>query len=139
MTGTYGRCDLLRTKIYTNLHFFIAYLRRKDIGRVNVLAHDVSLRWKDKVVQKVKTPENAPRLIDLIKVEDEDMKTAFYQYVRDTLVADNLEQAKRIAFGATRYRVVTLDGEVIETSGAMAGGGREKMCGKMGSQIGELY
>ena len=44
-------------------------------------------------------------------------------------------QATRIAYGARRYRVVTLNGDLIETSGAMAGGGREKMHGKMGTQV----
>ena len=47
-----------------------------------------------------------------------------------------MAQAKRIAFGGSRrLRVVTLEGEVIETSGAMSGGGRVKMSGKMGTQI----
>ena len=48
-----------------------------------------------------------------------------------------MQQAKRIAFGAKRFRVVTLGGDLIETSGAMSGGGREKMSGKMGTQIAE--
>jgi chromosome segregation ATPase len=43
-------------------------------------------------------------------------------------------QATRIAYGARRFRVVTLNGEMIETSGAMSGGGKEKMHGKMGTQ-----
>ena len=65
------------------------------------------------------------------------MRPAFYQYLRDTLVAEDMNQARRIAFGARRYRVVTLSGELIETSGAMSGGGREKLSGKMGTQIAE--
>ena len=48
-----------------------------------------------------------------------------------------MQQAKRIAFGAKRFRVVTLGGDLIETSGAMSGGGREKLSGKMGTQIAE--
>ena len=113
----------------------IEYLKRHDIGRINALALDKTTRHAENCQRKFKAPENAPRLIDLISVDDPQLKTAFYQYLRDTLVAENLEQAKRIAFGAQRFRVVTLSGEVIETSGAMAGGGREKMSGKMGQQI----
>ena len=113
----------------------IEYLKRHDIGRINALALDKTTRHADNCQKKFKAPENAPRLIDLISVDQPHLKTAFYQYLRDTLVAENLEQAKRIAFGAQRFRVVTLSGEVIETSGAMAGGGREKMSGKMGQQI----
>ena len=113
----------------------IDYLKRNDVGRINVLAHDKSIKWKNAAENQPKTPEDVPRLVDLIKIEDQEMKTAFYHYLRDTLVAQDMDQAKRIAFGAKRYRVVTFNGNVIETSGAMAGGGKEKMSGKMGSQI----
>jgi structural maintenance of chromosome 4 len=44
-------------------------------------------------------------------------------------------KATRIAYGAQRYRVVTLNGDLIETSGAMAGGGNQKLRGKMGTQV----
>ena len=54
---------------------------------------------------------------------------------RDTLVANDLDQANRVAFGKQRYRVVSLNGDLIETSGAMAGGGSQKMQGKMGTQV----
>jgi structural maintenance of chromosome 4 len=134
-TAVGGKLDTLIVDNVDTAKQCIDYLKRNDIGRINVLAHDKSLRWKSQVTDNFKSPENAPRLIDLISVDNEEMKTAFYQYVQDTLVAENMEQAKRIAFGSKRYRVVTLNGEVIETSGAMAGGGREKMCGKMGTQI----
>ena len=40
-----------------------------------------------------------PRLVDLIQVQNEEIRTVFYHYLRDTLVAENIEQAKRIAFG----------------------------------------
>nr|CAD7411443.1 unnamed protein product [Timema cristinae] len=43
--------------------------------------------------------------------------SAFYFALRDTLVAQDLEQATRIAYGAERHRVVTLGGELIELSG----------------------
>ena len=62
-------------------------------------------------------PENVPRLFDLIKVKDDKILPAFYYAVRDTLVAKDLEQATRIAYGKTRYRVVTLDGQLIDQSG----------------------
>lgn len=62
-------------------------------------------------------PENVHRLYDLIRVEDDRVKTAFYFSLRNTLVANDLEQASRIAYGAQRYRVVTLKGDLIETTG----------------------
>ena len=111
------------------------YLKKHDIGRISALALDKMAKYRDDVATKFKAPENAPRLVDLIQVENAELKTAFYHYLRNTLVAENMEQAKRIAFGKQRFRVVTLNGEVIESSGAMAGGGKEKMSGKMGQQI----
>ena len=112
----------------------IEYLKRSNAGRGNFLALDKTLRYERNVTDPFQSPENAPRLIDLITVEDPSLKTAFYQYLRDTLVAEDMDQAKRIAFGHRRFRVVTLSGDLIETSGAMSGGGREKMSGMMGSQ-----
>lgn len=63
------------------------------------------------------SPENAPRLFDLIQVADDRVRPAFYYAIRDTLVANDLDQASRIAYGRVRYRVVTLKGELIETYG----------------------
>jgi structural maintenance of chromosome 4 len=60
-----------------------------------------------------------PRLFDLIQVEDERVLPAFYYALRDTLVANDLDQATRIAYGAQRFRVVTLDGQLIELAGKL--------------------
>ena len=46
----------------------LEYLKRYDIGRGTFLALEKTQRWRDKLA-KIKTPENAPRLIDLIEVE----------------------------------------------------------------------
>lgn len=73
--------------------------------------------WEKKI-QKTPTPENTPRLFDLVKVEDEKVRLAFYFALRDTLVANNLEEATRVAFQKDkRWRVVTLQGQIIEQSG----------------------
>ena len=51
-----------------------------------------------------------PRLFDLVRVRDKRMELAFYFALRDTVVAAELEQASRIAYGGDRRwaRVVTL-------------------------------
>jgi structural maintenance of chromosome 4 len=41
---------------------------------------------------------------------------------RDTLVVDSLEKATEIGYGMHK-RVITLNGELVETSGIMSGGG----------------
>ena len=63
------------------------------------------------------SPENVPRLFDLVKVNNKDIRPAFYFALRDTLVANDLDQAMRIAYGKTCFRVVTLAGQLIEMSG----------------------
>jgi structural maintenance of chromosome 4 len=80
-------------------------------------------------------PQNVPRLFDLINPAEERFKPAFYHYMRDTLVANDINQAREVAYGATRYRVVDLAGNLIETSGTMSGGGSKKISGKMGQQV----
>ena len=42
-----------------------------------------------------------PRLFDLVNYKDERLKGAFYYALRDTLVANDLKQASRIAFGTS--------------------------------------
>ena len=42
------------------------------------------------------SPENVPRLYDLVRPKDPSYRTVFYHALRDTLVADNLDQATRI-------------------------------------------
>lgn len=51
---------------------------------------------------------------------------AFYFAFRDTLVVDTLAEARVLAFGPTRNRVVTLDGQLLEKSGIMSGGRQAK-------------
>lgn len=91
----------------------------------------------------LRRPENVPRLFDLIKVKDEKVKTAFYFALKDTLVGKDLEQATRISDkviliviffqnkitffnklvlhltnqDGKRWRVVTLQGQLVEQSG----------------------
>lgn len=75
--------------------------------------------WAKKMA-KIQTPENTPRLFDLVKVKNEEIRQAFYFALRDTLVADNLDQATRVAYQKDRrWRVVTLQGQIIEQSGKL--------------------
>ena len=42
--------------------------------------------------EKVSTPEGVPRLFDLIKVQDERMKLAFFAALGNTVVAKDIDQ-----------------------------------------------
>ena len=76
----------------------------------------------------LKNPENVPRLIDLIKPAEERFAVAFYHSVRDTLVADDLDQASHLAW-RDAADVVTLQGQLFETSGTLSGGGSRPRSG----------
>jgi structural maintenance of chromosome 4 len=110
----------------------IEYLRKNNLGRGNFICLD-KLRQRD--ISPIQTPENAPRLFDLITAKADRFLPAFYHAMQDTLVANDLAQANRIAYGARRWRVVTLDGELIDKSGTMSGGGTTVKRGLMSSKL----
>lgn len=109
----------------------IDYLRKNNLGRANFILLD---RLPRRDMSAVSTPENVPRLFDLVKPKDPKFAPAFYSVMQNTLVAKDLEQANRIAYGARRWRVVTLDGQLIDTSGTMSGGGTRVARGGMSSK-----
>lgn len=113
----------------------IRALKDHDVGRGTFIALEKQEHLRALSERPISTPENVPRLFDLIKVKDNSVKTAFYYALRDTLVANDLNQASRIAYGNKRYRVVTLEGQLIEVSGTMSGGGRSKLQGRMGNKV----
>ncbi len=63
--------------------------------------------------------------IDLIDFDNK-FEAAFWYVFRDTLIVDTLTNARRLMGG---LRMVTLEGEVIEKSGAMVGGSQHKKSG----------
>jgi structural maintenance of chromosome 4 len=110
----------------------IEYLRKNNLGRANFICLD-KLAQRD--LSAVQTPENVPRLFDLVKPRDKIFASAFYSIMQNTLVAKDLEQANRIAYGAKRWRVVTIDGQLIDVSGTMSGGGTRVARGAMSSKL----
>ncbi|CAI6006043.1 unnamed protein product [Closterium sp. NIES-65] len=114
-----------------------ALLRERQLGVQTFLALDKQQHLVRDMSEKVSTPEGVPRLFDLVQVQDARLLPAFWFALRNTLVAASLDQASRIAYGAdARFRrVVTLAGEMFESSGTMAGGGGRPRGGRMGSSL----
>lgn len=110
----------------------IEHLRKNNLGRANFILLN---HLKEKDMSTVNTPENAPRLFDLVKPKHDKLRPAFFHVLQNTLVADDLDQAERIAYSAKRWRVVTLDGKLIDTAGTMSGGGSRVVKGKMSSKL----
>ncbi|XP_012693852.2 structural maintenance of chromosomes protein 4 isoform X2 [Clupea harengus] len=114
----------------------VNFLKAQNIGVATFIGLDKMKVW-EKNMGAISTPDNIPRLFDMVKVKDESVRPAFYFAMRDTLVAKDLEQATRVAFQKDRrWRVVTMQGQIIEMAGTMTGGGSRVMRGKMGSSIG---
>ncbi|XP_060098400.1 structural maintenance of chromosomes protein 4 isoform X1 [Heteronotia binoei] len=113
----------------------VNFLKKQNIGVATFIGLDKMVVW-EKSMNTIQTPENVPRLFDMVKVKDEKIRQAFYFALRDTLVADNMDQATRVAFQEhKRWRVVTLQGQIIEQSGTMTGGGGKVLKGRMGSSV----
>jgi len=110
----------------------IEYLRKNSLGRANFICLK-ELARRD--LSAVETPEGVPRLFDLVHSKDDIFRPAFFSVLQNTLVAKDLEQANRIAYGARRWRIVTLDGQLIDISGTMSGGGTRVARGGMSSKL----
>ncbi|KAI9915755.1 hypothetical protein PsorP6_008566 [Peronosclerospora sorghi] len=78
----------------------VTHLRKHNLGRTTFL-----------IIEQAPSGKEAPRLFDLVKVNDDKYLPAFYHALRDTLVAKNLDEASAIAYQGRqcKYRVVTLD------------------------------
>ncbi|XP_030007722.1 structural maintenance of chromosomes protein 4 [Sphaeramia orbicularis] len=113
----------------------VTFLKEQNIGVATFIGLDKMKVW-EKNMAPIKTPEDSPRLFDMVRVKDDSVRPAFYFALRDTLIAHDMEQATRLAFQKDkRWRVVTLKGQIIEMAGTMTGGGRV-LKGRMGSSIG---
>ncbi|KAM3728082.1 Structural maintenance of chromosomes protein [Dirofilaria immitis] len=114
----------------------VEFLRRENLGVASFLVLDKQDKLLPYMAKPTSTPENVPRLFDLIRVADPAVLPAFYFALRDTLIVDDIMTATRIGMdGVKRYRVVTLKGEVVEASGSMTGGGRTERRGRIGQSV----
>ncbi|CUS22533.1 LAQU0S06e00188g1_1 [Lachancea quebecensis] len=109
----------------------IEHLRKNKLGYARFILLD---KLRSFNINPIQTPNNVPRLFDLVHPIDNKFKNAFYSVLRDTLVAKDLNEANRVAYGKQRFRVVTLDGKLIDLSGTMSGGGNHKASGMMKSE-----
>lgn len=134
ITTACGSLNHLVVDTVDQAQFCIEYIRKQGIGRASFSVLD-KLSSDARTFQPIETPENVPRLFDLVKPKEAKFAPAFWKALQNTLVADSLEQANRIAYGARRWRVVTLAGQLIDSSGTMSGGGSKPSKGGMSSKL----
>jgi len=114
----------------------IEFIRREDLGRATCVSLQKIKEREREMQQPVETPEGVPRLVDLIKPAKPEYAVAFWFALTNTLVAKDLSQATRIGIqGKRRWRVVTQEGGLIDTSGTMSGGGHHVAKGGMRASL----
>jgi chromosome segregation protein len=98
----------------------INYLKKTKIGRATFLPLNKMRggRPAGKALMAVRDPTAIGFARDLVKY-DERYEAAFWYAFGDTVVVKDLDAARRLMGGV---RLVTVDGELTETSGAMVGG-----------------
>jgi structural maintenance of chromosome 4 len=104
----------------------IEYLRKHDLGRVSfIVMSQIASKMAPAMARPFTAPPGSQRLYDLVKPMDPELQCAFYFALRDTLVAKDLDSATAMAYQGNKavHRVVTLGGDLIETSGTLSGGG----------------
>ena len=72
----------------------VSFLRKNKLGTATFIV----LNKQNYRYSKISTPSNVPRLLDLIKPRDERFIPAFFLATRNTLVADNLDQAMKVYY-----------------------------------------
>lgn len=102
----------------------IDLVKRRQSGRVSLLPLNkmVPGRPSGQALMKVKEVGCLGFALDLIEFNQR-YQNAFWHVFQDTLVADTMANGRRMMGGV---RIVTLDGELFEKSGAMTGGKQAK-------------
>jgi len=107
----------------------INYLKKNRIGRATFLPLNRMIDGRPRGKAIMASKSSIGFAIDLVKF-DEKYKTAFWFVLGDTVVVRNLDEARKLMGGV---RLVTLDGELAEASGAMVGGTLDKNMTKFGA------
>ncbi|MFA6679830.1 MAG: chromosome segregation protein SMC [Candidatus Methanomethylophilaceae archaeon] len=103
----------------------MAILKKGDIGRATFLPLNKMIEGKPRARAIMTVKEAVGYAIDLIDFKEQ-YRSAFWYVFGDTIVVDNLTEARRLMGGV---RLVTKGGELLEASGAMVGGnvGRQNL------------
>ena len=125
-TAGHSSWDKIIVNSYDEAQRAIEYLRKEKIGKAGFLALDKITYLNNKINERNYNGSEAVRLYDLIKPSKEDLKCALFFAVSQTLLCDNIDIAKRVACGKTRFRVVTKCGSLIEMAGFISGERKKK-------------
>ena len=106
----------------------IRYLKEERLGRVTFLPIN---KLKPPALPPIKEPGIIDYAVNLLEY-DPKYDRAFAVALGATVVVDTLERARRLI---GKYRMVTLEGELLERSGAMTGGSAKKAIRGFGAAV----
>jgi len=106
----------------------IQYLKNEKLGRVTFLPLN---KLKPPALPPVKEPGIIDYAVNLLEY-DPKYDRAFAVALGSTVVVDSLERARKLI---GKYRMVTLEGELLERSGAMTGGSAKKQVRGFGAAV----
>jgi chromosome segregation protein len=101
----------------------IRYLKEERLGRVTFLPLN---KLKPPALPPLKEPGVIDYAVNLVEY-DPKYDRAFAVALGSTVVVDTLERARKLI---GKYRMVTLEGELLDKSGAMTGGATKKPSGR---------
>ncbi len=101
----------------------IRYLKEERLGRVTFLPLN---KLKPPALPPLKEPGVIDYAVNLVEY-DPKYDRAFAVALGATVVVDTLERARKLI---GKYRMVTLEGEILDRSGAMTGGATKKSGGR---------
>eukprot|EP00746_Dinoflagellata_sp_MGD_P162869 gnl/MRDRNA2_/MRDRNA2_90612_c0_seq1.p1 gnl/MRDRNA2_/MRDRNA2_90612_c0~~gnl/MRDRNA2_/MRDRNA2_90612_c0_seq1.p1 ORF type:complete len:1426 (-),score=448.19 gnl/MRDRNA2_/MRDRNA2_90612_c0_seq1:155-4123(-) len=131
-----GLLDAIVVDTTDDAQAVIEFIRQNDLGRTSCIVLEKIRDRIPEMERALETPDKTPRLIDMIKPSKPEYKVAFFFALQHTLVANDLDHASRIAYqGKKVWRVVTLQGQLIDASGTMSGGGGQVQSGGMKASV----
>ncbi len=111
----------------------IEYLKRTRSGQVTFLPIEaLKPRYEnDQIKSAVKDMGAIGFAINLVKF-DKQFENVIHNLLGNTLIVDNIQNATQIARRYPRaFKIVTLDGDIISTSGSMTGGSKREVAGNL--------
>ncbi|KAH0483009.1 MAG: hypothetical protein KVP17_002329, partial [Porospora cf. gigantea B] len=123
--------DYIVTETEEDSRDVVNFARARNLGRVSCLVLPVTVRALEKLMGKIRRRTDYPRdstfLMDLVEVKDDKILPAVCFALKDTLLAQNVVDARRLAFeSGSPLRVVSKCGVLIERTGIMSGGGAKR-------------
>ncbi|MCK4443466.1 MAG: hypothetical protein KAW09_02915, partial [Thermoplasmata archaeon] len=107
----------------------IKYLKKKNLGRAIFLPLRKMLPGRPRGKAVLAKKDSLGYAVDLVKFDDK-FRNAFWYVFTDTIIVENLKEARKLMGGV---RIATIQGELIEASGAMIGGTLRKTALKFGA------